>query len=56
MKKIVLAALGVLSLGAGIAQAQSYSYGRPEHLGSYNQNSGNPNSGVGQHSQMAGGG
>jgi hypothetical protein len=31
MRKIVLAALTVLSLGAGVANAQSYSYAAPSH-------------------------
>jgi hypothetical protein len=36
MKKIVLAALTVLSLGAGVANAQSYSYPDP-HQGATHQ-------------------
>lgn len=52
MKKIVLAALAVLSLGAGVAQAQTYGYERaPAHNGSNHQNSSN-----GQHSESEGGG
>ena len=52
MKKIVLAALAVLSLGAGVAQAQTYGYERaPAHNGSYHQQPSD-----GQHSEMEGGG
>jgi hypothetical protein len=36
MKKIILAALTVLSLGAGVANAQSLSHGWDRAPGSYN--------------------
>jgi len=38
MKKMILAALTVMSLGAGVANAQSLAHGAPYHQQGNNQN------------------